>query len=104
MTQPGLNFEQKPRRGVRVTLVEKLADYFTARPGVWIQARELEFAGRQAWRTRVSDLRKMPFNLNIENRIRHWHDPLRIRPSFTISEYRYVPPAEKTCDEEATSV
>ncbi len=87
-----------------MSLVEKLADYFTARPGVWIQARELEFAGRQAWRTRTSDLRKPPFNMVIENRIRHWHDPLRIRPSFTISEYRYVPPAEKTCDEDATSV
>jgi hypothetical protein len=43
----------------------------------------------------VSDLRKPPFGLIIENRIRHWHDPLRIRPSFTISEYRYVPPVPK---------
>jgi len=41
----------------RQTNADKLRAFFEARPGEWIPARDLEFAGRQAWRTRVSELR-----------------------------------------------
>lgn len=66
-----------------------LAEFFKARPLVWIDGRELEIAGRYAWRTRVSDLRRAPYFMNIENRQR------RIAREdgtmYVVSEYRYVP-------------
>lgn len=73
------------------TLTTKLAAFFALRPNVWIDGRELAtIAGSYAWRTRVSDLRRPPFNLQIENRQRRIHRPDG-RP-FTVSEYRLVVP------------
>ena len=70
-----------------MTLNEKLAAFFLARPNRWIDAHELlRVAGFAGWRTRVSDLRKPPFNLQIENR---W----RVQDGYRISEYRLVPAA-----------
>jgi hypothetical protein len=67
-------------------LVQQLAEFFRQRAGVWIDGRELaRIAGAYAWRTRVSDLRRPPFFLNIENRLRHVRVDGR---AFTISEYR----------------
>lgn len=85
---------------------QELAEFFHARPNVWIDGRSLEFAGRYAWRTRVSNLRAAPFSMTIENRVRVVADhPNERNPAefaefqtngslkyFKISEYRYVPP------------
>jgi hypothetical protein len=63
-------------------LVERLAALFQANPGCWIDGRELaRVAGYAAWRTRISDLRRPPFSLVIENRQRRGE-------AFTVSEYR----------------
>ena len=59
---------------------------------------ELEFAGRQAWRTRVSELRKAPYFMRIENRVRvvRYSGPLEPGRSrhFKVSEYLYRPSVE----------
>jgi hypothetical protein len=73
----------------RQPFTQRVADYFKARPGIWIDARDLEtVGGRQAWRTRVSDCRR-EFLMNIQNRTR------RVKSAdgtvWTRSEYRYMP-------------
>jgi hypothetical protein len=66
-----------------------LATFFRARPDQWIDGRSLEFAGRYAWRTRVSDLRRAPYFMTIQNRQRRVaRDDGR---TFVVSEYRWVP-------------
>jgi hypothetical protein len=66
--------------------VARLAQYFLERPARWIDGRELAtIAGAYAWRTRLSELRRPPYDLRVENRQR------RIRvggAAVTISEYR----------------
>jgi hypothetical protein len=46
-------------------------------------------AGFYAFRTRCSDLRKPPYNLTIENRVRTVKDGDK---TFRVSEYRLVMP------------
>ena len=73
---------------------ERLATLFRARPGEWIDARDLMARGGTfAWRTRVADLRRAPFNMDITNRLR------RVRQAdaggrmltFCVSEYQFKP-------------
>ena len=91
-----------PEATRRQTNVDKLRAFFLARPGQWIQAEDLEFAGRQAWRSRVSDLRRAlerDGQGTIENRTRRAvtverdHDgPQRMYlGGAVLSEYRYLP-------------
>ena len=62
----------------------RLARYFIAHRGEWIDGLTLQqIAGVYAWRTRVSDLRKAPWLLSIENRVR-WTGRV------AVSEYRLV--------------
>jgi len=78
-----------PRVAEPVTLAGRLAEYFRARPGQWLDGRELaRVAGYAAWRTRVSDIRRAPFSLNIENRVFRVERDGR---SLTVSQYRYIP-------------
>ena len=72
-----------------MSLNERLRDYFTKRPGQWIDGRELaRIAGSYGWRTRVSDLRTI-YGMSIENK---QHRVLRADgSSWKVSEYRYVP-------------
>ncbi len=74
-----------------LTLNEQLAAFFRRHPNQWIDsAAELaHIAGRNAWRTRVSDLRRPPFSMRIENRVRRTAGIGGRR--VTISEYRFVP-------------
>ncbi len=70
-------------------LAARLAAFFLAHPNEWLDGRELaEVAGLYGWRTRVSDVRRRPYNLNVENRQR------RLRRSdgtpYTVSEYRLL--------------
>lgn len=72
------------------SLVERLAQFLRARPGVWIDGRTLAtVAGSYAWRTRISELRRAPFSMTVENRQRRFVSELGKR--FTVSDYRYVP-------------
>lgn len=72
---------------------EKIAAYFKARPGIWIDARDLEpIGGRQAWRTRVSDARRQ-FQLDIRNRTRRVR--LADGSTYTKSEYAFFPKPEE---------
>ena len=74
----------------RVTFRDQVAAYFTAAPGRWIPATELaRVGGRQAWRTRVSECRKL--GMVIEHRLQRVQHPSG--EWSTLSEYRYVPPA-----------
>src|SRR5690348_4960572 len=71
----------------RQSNVQKLREFFVARPGEWIPAADLEVAGRQAWRTRVSELRvklERDGHGTIENRIAK-------TATATASFYRYLP-------------
>ena len=88
MTQPSL-LEQKPiAQKKKKSRVELVAEYFQARPNLWIDGREIEaFAGHYGgWSARIRDARR-EFNLAIENRVRwvkgqHGH--------YKVSEYRLV--------------
>lgn len=92
-----------------MSLNDKLADYFTDHPHVWIASDALaKIAGRCAWRTRVSNLRRER-GMTIENRQKRipkhqpqcpawlaWDIPQACNCGgqydvFIKSEYRYVP-------------
>lgn len=76
-----------------------LMRYLRKRPNVWIDAREFEIFGRQAWRSRISDAR-LAFQAakvgTIENRVQQeW---IVIAGGFgrliKRSQYRFVPSRE----------
>lgn len=74
-----------------MTLNDRLAAYFKARPYQWVDGMELaRVAGSYAWRSRCSELRRQPFNMVIENRVRQ-----RIvnvdGATVKVSEYAYMP-------------
>jgi hypothetical protein len=73
------------------TRAHRLAMFFHERPNRWIDGRMLApIAGSYAWRTRISDLRRAPFYMVIENRLRSIDTD---EGHVTVSEYRYTPPA-----------
>ncbi len=69
---------------------EILAAFFAAHPNQWIDGRALATvcSSFYGWRSRISDVRRPPFNLTIENRQR------RVERDdgehYIASEYRYV--------------
>lgn len=76
------------------TLNDRLEAYLKAHANRWIAATEFEYiAGRQAWRTRLSDCRRQR-GMRIENRVR----PLRLSDGrvLKISEYIYVPAQQES--------
>ncbi len=75
-----------------MSLCQQLAAYFEARPNRWIDARHLlPIAGYAAWRTRLSQLRRPPYNMTIENT---WSDvENQDGTKYRHSMYRYVPAA-----------
>ena len=71
---------------------DQLAEFFRRRPGQWVDGVLLgQIAGRYAWRTRISELRRAPHNMTITNRQRHVRGGDLAK--WTVSEYRYVPEA-----------
>jgi hypothetical protein len=80
----------RPRAQRRPSRTELLAQFFRRRPNVWIDGRQLaNVAGAYAWRTRLSDLRRPPYSMAVENVVRRAElEPGR---KFAVSEYRYVP-------------
>jgi hypothetical protein len=77
-----------------MTLLDKLAEFFRARPGLFIDAHELQdVGGRLAWRTRISELRRLK-NMRIDNRLLRWPSGQKR------SQYCYVPPPPVTRKEQ----
>lgn len=92
MTQPSLlDHPVTPSLDVLLTrnsACARLARYLVLRRGQWIDGRVLAgIGGAYAWRTRLSDLRKAPWFLDIENRYRHVNEDGR---KWIVSEYRLV--------------
>ena len=74
---------------MKQTLNDRLAAYFRSRAGEWVNAHDLlPVAGFAAWRTRTSELRKPPYNMQIDNRV-------AIVNGYKRSFYRYVPAAKE---------
>lgn len=71
-----------------MTLCETLADYLKARPNEWIDGHALlDIGGTFAFRTRLSELRRPPFNMTIENQTtRHAF----MGRKWTETKYRYT--------------
>jgi hypothetical protein len=66
------------------TFCDRLAAFLKAQPNRWVDGRTIAtIAGYYAWRSRVSDLRRPPYSLNIVNRLRR-------AGRTTISEYMLV--------------
>lgn len=73
-------------------LNDRLAAYFMERPGAMVNAKDLlPIAGFGGWRTRISELRHPPYNMDIRN------VPGLFRASdgqvYRTSHYVYQPPA-----------
>lgn len=78
-----------------MTLAARLAEHFRARPNQWIDGRTLAgIGGTYAWRTRLSDLRRAPYYLTIDNRQRREHTAEG--DTFIVSEYRFRADSERT--------
>ena len=78
----------------RTAALVQLAVYFAARPGQHISALDLmSLGGWCSWRTRISELRKPPYNMDIRNETRTQRraDGSPYKASF----YLYVPAAER---------
>jgi hypothetical protein len=73
----------------RLAFRERVALFLKAHPNEWIPATQFEaIGGRQAWRTRLAECRKV-YSMDIENRCR------RIQTAdgfYTLSEYRLKVP------------
>lgn len=78
----------------KLSLLDRLEQFFREHEGQWIDGRRLHIAGSYAWRTRVSDLR-LQRRMTIENRVRRVAKPFVTPEEFvTVSEYRFVPAPE----------
>lgn len=74
-------------RASQRTFTTRIANLFKDRPNQWIDSSELELCGgRMAWRTRVSDARRL-HGMRIVNRI------TRNKDGVARSEYMFVPAA-----------
>ena len=70
--------------------LDRVVQYFKARPHQWISALTLEqVAGRLSWRTRVSECRTIA-QMKIVNRVRRGKHP-GAQACWCVSEYRYEP-------------
>lgn len=80
----------KPTTPRRESLTTRLAVFFRERPGQWVDARTelVPRFGFGGWRTRVSQLRYPPFNMQIDN---DWRNVTRDGKTWRESAYRYTP-------------
>ena len=77
------------------TLCDVLAAFFREHEGEWIDGMRLSsIAGSYAWRSRCSDLRKPPFLMRIDNRMRRIENTAYAGRQVTMSEYRYTREAD----------
>lgn len=79
----------------RQSLADALEAFVRANPNVWIPAVLFEPFGRQAWRTRLSDVRKRVEAEGgaLENRLQRHPVPAGTTAYAVVSEYRYRPQA-----------
>jgi len=76
------------------SLLARVEDFLKARDGQWVDAKLLmEVGGMFAWRTRVSDCRKL--GMYIENRQRSVN-------GYTCTEYRYTSGGFRLTSQDAT--
>lgn len=80
---------ESKQQGKHLSLAEKLAAFFRSHPNVDHDGRVLSgIAGFYAFRTRISDLRRHPYNMVIEN------TQMRVKrqdgTTFTVSYYKFV--------------
>lgn len=74
----------------RSRFTDRLAEFFRRQPDRWVDARDLmSVGGVCAWRSRLSDLRRAPFNMRVDNRVRVLSRPDGGR--VKVSEYCYRP-------------
>jgi hypothetical protein len=85
---PDSKQHQIPHSDRPLSRTARLAAFFESCPNEWIDGRLLEFAGRYAWRTRLSELRFPPYSMRILNRQRH---VLVGEQALVISEYKFEP-------------
>lgn len=86
MTQPALDFAPQPKN-----FTERVIALLESKRGQWVDGQDIaEVGGCYAWRSRLSDARKPPYNRVIENRQRHLVS--MTGKKFTVSEYRLVMP------------
>jgi hypothetical protein len=72
---------------MKTSLTARLAEFFRARPNAWHDGREIAgVAGVYGWRSRISDLRRPPFFMNVINRQRRVRGPTG---PYVISEYLF---------------
>jgi hypothetical protein len=82
--ESGITTGSEPVPTDHATMAARVAAFFRARPGEWIDGRELmNVAGSYGWRTRISDCRRAPYFMRIDNRQRKVE-------RFTVSEYMFV--------------
>ena len=80
-----------------MSLSEHVAALFRANPNRWIDGQQIaRVGGYAAYRTRISDLRRPPYAMTIENRVRTVIDfDEWVRSGATrkikVSEYRFLP-------------
>lgn len=77
------------------TLCDRVAALLKAREGQWVDGRDIAaVGGYAAYRTRLSDLRRSPYAMQIDNRVR----TVEVEPGrfVKISEYKFVPADQQT--------
>lgn len=79
----------------RETYCAKVARLLLSKRGEWFDYWQVAQVGGQcAWRTRISDIRKAPWFLDVENRQTRVTRP--DGSSFVVSQYRIAPAAESS--------
>ena len=87
MTQASIDFDTPQ------TFTARVVALLESRPGVWIPAQEfMKVGGMMGWRTRLSNARKAPYCLTVENRVRAVKGPDG-KTAYKVSEYRIVSPS-----------
>lgn len=88
MTQTSLDFSSSPPLTdllARQSMCARLARFLLIHRGEWIDGKVLaKHGGAYAYRTRLSDLRKRPWLLQIDNRVRTVEQD---GVTFKVSEY-----------------
>jgi hypothetical protein len=72
VTQVALDFSPVDALLAKDTMCARVARLLLANRGTWVDGTEIaRVGGAYAWRTRLSDLRKTPWCLTVENQMRH---------------------------------
>ena len=79
-----------------LTLRDRVAHFFQAHPGEWIDGRVfMQVGGAYASRSRIAECRTQ-LGMNIQNQQRRFTRPDGSR--YVISEYKFVPPVPRVAE------